>query len=144
MPSRGSYFFFYFIYLRERIARGYSQLSSLTVANKRKLYLWAREGDTQQYFIFNGALKEERKTPTRLVFTTKDLAVINISRCRVDTTIRRRIARDFFSFYFSSIFLWKKPGEVPGPPPPPPPTPPLNSELKQRRQRRQRERQKRQ
>ena len=61
MPSRGS-FFFYFIYLRERIAGEYSQLSSLTVANKRKLYLWAREGDTQQYFIFNGALKEERKT----------------------------------------------------------------------------------
>ena len=104
MPSRVS-FFFYFIYLRERIAGEYSQLSSLTLANKRKLYLWAREGDTQQYFIFNGALKEKRKTPTRLVFTTKDLAVIKISRCRVDTTIRRGIARDFFWFYFSSIFL---------------------------------------
>ena len=65
--------FFYFIYLRERIAREYSQLSSLTVANKRQLYLWAREGDTQQYFIFNGALKEERKIQTHLVFTTKDL-----------------------------------------------------------------------
>ena len=72
MPSRGS-FFFYFIYLRERIAGEYSQLSSLTVANKRKLYLWAREGDTQQYFIFNGALKEERKIPTHLVFPTKGL-----------------------------------------------------------------------
>ena len=66
-------FFFYFIYLRERIAREYSQLLSLTVANKRQLYLWAREGDTQQYFIFNGALKEERKIQTHLVFTTKDL-----------------------------------------------------------------------
>ena len=65
--------FFYFIYLRERIAREYSQLLSLTVANKRKLYLWARERDTQQYFIFNGALKEERKIPTHLVFTAKDL-----------------------------------------------------------------------
>ena len=65
--------FFYFIYLRERIAREYSQLLSLTVANKRKLYLWAREGDTQQYLIFNGALKEERKIQTHLVFTTKDL-----------------------------------------------------------------------
>ena len=65
--------FFNFIYLRERIAREYSQLSSLTVANKRKLYFWAREGDTQQYFIFNGALKEKRKTPTHLVFTAKDL-----------------------------------------------------------------------
>ena len=65
--------FFYFIYLRERIAREYSQLSSLTVANKRQLYFWAREGDTQQYFIFNGALKEKRKTPTHLVFTAKDL-----------------------------------------------------------------------
>ena len=43
------------------------------VANKRQLYLWAREGDTQQYFIFNGALKEERKIPTHLVFTTKGL-----------------------------------------------------------------------
>ena len=67
------HFFFYFIYLRERIAGEYSQLSSLTVANKRKLYLWAREGDTQQYFIFNGALKVERKIPTHLVFTTKGL-----------------------------------------------------------------------
>ena len=65
--------FFYFIYLRERIAREYSQLLSLTVANKRKLYLWAREGDTQQYLIFKGALKEERKIQTHLVFTTKDL-----------------------------------------------------------------------
>ena len=65
--------FFYFIYLRERMAREYSQLSSLTVANKRQLYLWAREGDTQQYFTFNGALKEKRKTPTHLVFTAKDL-----------------------------------------------------------------------
>ena len=46
---------------------------SLTVANKRKLYLWAREGDTQQYLIFKGALKEERKIQTHLVFTTKDL-----------------------------------------------------------------------
>ena len=65
--------FFYFIYLRERIAGEYSQLSSPIVANKRKLYLWAREGDTQQYFIFNGALKEERKIPTHLVSTTKGL-----------------------------------------------------------------------
>ena len=66
-------FFFYFIYLREGIARQYSQLSSLTVANERKLYLWARERDTPQYLIFNGALKEKRKTPTHLVFTAKDL-----------------------------------------------------------------------
>ena len=73
MPSRGSYFFFTLSTLRERIARGYSQLLSLTVANKRQLYLWAREGDTQQYFIFNGALKEKRKKPTHLVFTAKDL-----------------------------------------------------------------------
>ena len=65
--------FFYFIYLRERIVGEYSQLSSLTVANKRKLYLWARERDTPQYLIFNGALKEERKIQTHLVFTTKDL-----------------------------------------------------------------------
>ena len=71
MPSQGSSFFFYFIYFRERIAREYSQLSSLTVANKRQLYLWGREGDTLQYFIFNGSLKE-KKTPTHLVFTTKD------------------------------------------------------------------------
>ena len=69
--SAVTFIFFLLYLLRERIAGEYSQLSSLTVANKRKLYLWAREGDTQQYFIFNGALKEERKIPTHLVFTTK-------------------------------------------------------------------------
>ena len=53
-------------------------------------------------------------------------AVTKISRCRVDTTIRRGIARE-------------EAEEIPGPPPPPPP--PLNSELKQRGRRRQRERQ---
>ena len=55
-------------------------------------------------------------------------AVTKISRCRVDTTIRRGIARE-------------EAEEIPGPPPPPPPL--LNRELKQRgrRRRRQRERQ---
>ena len=95
--------FFFLLYLLKR--KDSKRVQPTLVANKRQLYLWAREGDTQQYFIFNSALKEKRKTPTRLVFTTKDLAVIKISRCRVDTTIRRGIARDFFWFYFSSIFL---------------------------------------
>ena len=53
-------------------------------------------------------------------------AVTKISRCRVDTTIRRGLARE-------------EAEEIPGPPPPPPP--PLNSELKQRGRRRQRQRQ---
>ena len=53
-------------------------------------------------------------------------AVTKISRFRVDTTIRRGIARE-------------EAEEIPGPPPPPPP--PLNSELKQRGWRWQRERQ---
>ena len=38
-------------------------------------------------------------------------AVTKISRCRVDTTIRRGIARDFFWFYFS--FPMKEAGEIP-------------------------------
>ena len=38
--------------------------------------------------------------------------VTKISRCRVNTTSRlgNQTVRDFFWFYFSSIFLWKKPG----------------------------------
>ena len=54
------------------------------------------------------------KTPlTKLILR----AITKISRCLVDTTIRREKARDFFWFYFSSIFLWKKPGEIPDSPP---------------------------
>ena len=48
------------------------------------------------------------KTPlTKLILR----AVTKISRCRVDTTVRRGIARDFSWFYFS--FPMKEAGEIP-------------------------------
>ena len=62
---------FFLLYLLKR--KDSKRVQPTLVANKRQLYLWAREGDTQQYFIFNGALKGKRKTPTHLVFTAKDL-----------------------------------------------------------------------
>ena len=67
------HFFLLYLLKRKDSRRVQPTLVAYCPANKRKLYLWAREGDTQQYFIFNGALKEERKIPTHLVFTTKGL-----------------------------------------------------------------------
>ena len=52
---------------------------------------------------------------TKSTFLTR--VVTKISSCRVKSTSSEanQTARDFFWFYFSTLFLWKYPGEIPVP-----------------------------
>ena len=61
--------------------------------------------------------KKEKTKETRFwKFYIHKKARVVTKICRVNTTSRgNQTARDFFWFYFSSIFLWKYPMEIPGP-----------------------------